>query len=96
MQVVSNDAQFDGKSKSLTKLVVQTNLSELILKEDLTRQELEENYHDAEFDFYFIFYALWVPSRNILCPPNRGAGIDSYAWDPLQLGLCFTRRYPLW
>ena len=58
MQVVSNDAQFDGKSKSLTKLNVHTNLSELILKEDLTRQELEENSHDAEFDSVLL-YRVW-------------------------------------
>ena len=48
LQVVSNDAQFEGQSKSLTRLDVHKNLSELILKEDLTRQELEENAHDAE------------------------------------------------
>ena len=57
MQVVSNDAQFEGKSRSLTKLNVHTNLSELILKEDLTRQELEENAHDAEFDSVLLYRA---------------------------------------
>ena len=41
MQVVGNDQQFEGKSKTLTKLNVDKNLAEQILKEDLTRQELE-------------------------------------------------------
>ena len=42
MQVVSDDSQFNEKSKSLTKLNVNKNMSELILKEDITRQELEK------------------------------------------------------
>ena len=42
----------------MTKLNVHTNLSELILKEDLTRQELEENSHDAEFDSVLL-YRVW-------------------------------------
>ena len=59
LQVVSNDEQFEGQSKSLTKLNVHKNLSELILKEDLTRQELEENAHDAEFDSVLL-YRVWL------------------------------------
>ena len=58
LQVVSNDDQFEKKSKSLTRLDVPINLSELILKEDLTRQELEENAHDAEFDSVLL-YRVW-------------------------------------
>ena len=59
LQVVSNDAQFEGQSKSLTRLDVHKNLSELILKEDLTRQELEENAHDAEFDAVLL-HRVWL------------------------------------
>ena len=46
MQVVRNYSQFDTKSKILTKLNVNTNLSGLILKDDITRQELEEKESD--------------------------------------------------
>ena len=55
MQIVSNASQFIGKSKSLTKLNVEKNLAEEILGEDLTRQELEENAHNAEFDSVLLY-----------------------------------------
>ena len=58
MQVVGNDQQFEGKSKSLTKLNVDKNLAEQILKEDLTRQELEVNAHDAQFDSVLLYRVL--------------------------------------
>ena len=59
MQVVSDDSEFNEKSKSLTKLNVNKNLSELILKEDITRKELEENSHDAEFDSVLL-HRVWM------------------------------------
>ena len=78
LQVVSNDAQFEGQSKSLTRLDVHKNLSELILKEDLTRQELEENAHDAEFDAVLL-HRVWLRYLSNMTGLDATETINNYS-----------------
>ena len=47
--VVNEEENLEGKSKSLTRLDVSENLSEIILGKNM-RSEIRQHAHDAEFD----------------------------------------------
>ena len=52
--MISNYAQFENKSRSLTSLKPDKNLAEDILGESVSREELVINAHDADFDAKFL------------------------------------------
>ena len=52
--VVNNEVDLEGKSKSLTSLEVKENLSEIILGKHV-RSEIRQHAHDAEFDARLLF-----------------------------------------
>ena len=52
--VVNNEVDLEGKSKSLTSLEVNENLSEIILGKHV-RSEIRQHAHDAEFDAKLLF-----------------------------------------
>ena len=50
LNIICDDPEFENKSKSLTKLKDEKNLSEIILGDKISRQEIVEQGHDAHFD----------------------------------------------
>ena len=68
LEVFSDDAQFDDRSKSLSNLKKSKNLAEEILGDGIAREELVNKAHDAEFDALLLgkvwakYLASWSPS----------------------------------
>ena len=67
LEVFNDDEQFDGKSKSLSSLKKNKNLAEEILGSKISREELANAAHDAEFDAILLgkvwakYLAAWSP-----------------------------------
>lgn len=77
LEVMSNDEQFNNKSKSLSSIKKETkNLAEEILGSNISREELSNTAHDAVYDSLLLgrvwakYLANWSPDPESIIVDN--------------------------
>ena len=77
LEVFSNDEQFDDKSKSLSSLKKSKNLAEEILGDNIKREELVKDAHDAEYDA-ILLGRVWAEYLLAWSPSPLSVVLDNY------------------
>ena len=77
LEVFSNDEQFDDKSKSLSSLKKSKNLAEEILGDNIKREELVKDAHDAEYDA-ILLWRVWAEYLLAWSPSPLSVVLDNY------------------